>query len=631
MSRCLGRGTAGPAIPSSTTAATGRPPMAESTRPTGRPLSRSLDPLPGESLGGYLRRLAHRHRLSPIQLARRIGTTAPAATLLGRRLLLDLDIGGFARMTRLSSDEALSLTFVPWSDRYPPIARALRRSISGSREDWLFNNLPRYCPQCLAGDGSPIQQEHGGPWKKLWHLPIAFACPDHRVFLRHACPQAHQLTRTITDLITQTADSTLHPAQCRLPAVGQTRSQGRTVPSCGVRLDQLEHDGGLRPDLPMLNTQQRLLDILGPDYPPEDAVSYFTDLRVLVALLCASWPLGQELIPTGAREGVDAHIHALGSGQRQAHDQPPQDSTATAGILTAAAALREAPNLLDLLDQHTKSVKNGPPSRIPWTYVFERHGSTCSALVRQAAAPAVRSYRRTGPHGTRVPDRTNGYRPEHIPAFLEERWYQEHLAPLQINAEAKSVRRLAAVRLVQQTSGGAQGDAADFLGISPAGGQFAATSTLMRWLKTGQDAFNAALHNLAEELDRASDPTNYQRRREALRDWSLPPETWHEIIIALPPVPGPVRPGLDDRVRQEASAFIWAYATGGEPLYAPRHIESEQPPDTRQAWRQRRANTWFQLARPDALNHYTALRGLLCQHGDALIEEIEEGTSMPIR
>ncbi|RCH61746.1 hypothetical protein DT019_36565 [Streptomyces sp. SDr-06] len=93
-----------------------------------------------------------------------------------------------------------------------------------------------------------------------------------------------------------------------------------------------------------------------------------------------------------------------------------------------------------------------------------------------------------------------------------------------------------------------------------------------------------------------------------LRSWSLSSETWNEIITRLPPVPGPVRPNLDDRVRQEASAFVWAYVTGGEPLFAPRHVEAELPPEVRQVWREHRASTWFQLSRPDALNHYTALR-----------------------
>lgn len=46
-------------------------------------------------------RLAHRLHLSPIRLARRIGVVAPATARLGRRLPLDLDNDGFARMTRL--------------------------------------------------------------------------------------------------------------------------------------------------------------------------------------------------------------------------------------------------------------------------------------------------------------------------------------------------------------------------------------------------------------------------------------------------------------------------------------------------------------------------------------------------
>ncbi|SHN26773.1 hypothetical protein SAMN05216499_13055 [Actinacidiphila paucisporea] len=58
------------------------------------------------------------------------------------------------------------------------------------------------------------------------------------------------------------------------------------------------------------------------------------------------------------------------------------------------------------------------------------------------------------------------------------------------------------------------------------------------------------------------------------RDRGTPPETWHEIVTSFPPVPGPVRPVLDDRLRQEASAVVWSYGTRGEPLYAPRNIEA---------------------------------------------------------
>lgn len=144
--------------------------MAEGRASTSsRPLARSLDPLAGESAGGYLLRLACRLRLSPIGLARLTGCTKhPTATQLGRRLLLDLDIQGFAHTTRLSSDEAAALTLVPWADRYPPVARSLAAGARRPpRENWLLNDIPRYCPQCLAGDRSPVQQDYGGPWKTI--------------------------------------------------------------------------------------------------------------------------------------------------------------------------------------------------------------------------------------------------------------------------------------------------------------------------------------------------------------------------------------------------------------------------------------------------------------------------------
>ncbi|WP_433603687.1 TniQ family protein [Nocardia sp. CA-135953] len=133
---------------------------------------------------------------------------------LSLNLLLDLDTGAFAAATRLSTDEAATLTLVPLADRYPPIAKTLF-GLSSQVDRWLFNNTQRYCPKCLTGDRSPIQQQHGGPWKLVWHLPISFACPHHQIFLRH-CPQPHQ-PRDPWRLITNIAESTLHPAQCRYP------------------------------------------------------------------------------------------------------------------------------------------------------------------------------------------------------------------------------------------------------------------------------------------------------------------------------------------------------------------------------------------------------------------------------
>ncbi|BFV60745.1 hypothetical protein KCMC57_up58490 [Kitasatospora sp. CMC57] len=210
--------------------------------------------------------------------------------------------------------------------------------------------------------------------------------------------------------------------------------------------------------------------------------------------------------------------------------------------------------------------------------VLDRHESSCSTRLLQAAEPSTRSFRRTA-RGTKAPARSGGYHPEHIPAFLEQDWYQKHLADLQCHSHVKTMRRVGAVLLVQWAAGGSMGDAAAFLGINLTGGQYAATSGFYQWLNNDDSGrFTHALTAIAGDLDSSVDLTDYQRRREALRGWSLAPDTWNDIVAELPPVPGPVRPNLDDRKRQEASAFVWAHVTRGEPRFAPRPIDRPARP-----------------------------------------------------
>jgi len=181
-----------------------------------------------------------------------------------------------------------------------------------------------------------------------------------------------------------------------------------------------------------------------------------------------------------------------------------------------------------------------------------------------------------------------------------------------------------AVLLVQWTAGGSMADAADFLGINPSGGQHAPSVGLYQWLRShGSARFTAALQRLAQSLDTASDLIDYHQRRQALQGWCLDPGAWREITEHLPPVPGPVQPTLDDRKRQEASAFVWAQVTQGELRFAPRPIEAGQPEPVRETWLHRRGTTWFQLSRPSPLAHYAELRKLLIQHAEHLAKEID--------
>ena len=588
-----------------------------------RPLTRSLEPLTGESLAGYLLRLSCRLHITPLQLARLTGCASGTSAIISRRLLLDLDLDNFARATRLTTDEAAALTLVPWADRYPPIARSRSgTSRPTSFDDWLFNNSLRYCPGCLAGDGSPIQQRYGGPWKIIWHLPIAFACPEHHLFLQEGCPRPHPPDPGAWRLIAHTSGSSLHPAQCRRPEhPGKT---GRHRPSCGARLDLPAGQERLRPDANTLATQQRLINLFDPECPAKDAVQSFTDIRIATALLCKSWPHGQNLIDPAKVTAVAEHIHHLSAGTRQALDTPPRNPVAAAALLTAATAILETADLPAVLAQHLQASWPGRPSRAPWVRVLTRHQSTCSPALLQAAEPVIRSYRRHGgSHGPKAPTRTGGYRPEHIPAFLEQSWYQQHLAPLECGSST-SMRRTGAVLLVQWAAGGSMGDAADFLGINPTGGQHAPSIGLYQWVRDhGSGRFTTALENLARTLDAASGLIDYRHRRQVLQEWSLGLDTWQEIIGRLPPVPGPFQPHLDDRKRQEASAVIWAHITQGEPRFAPRPIEAAQPEHIRRVWLRQRSSTWSKLTRSDPMKHHAALQLLLREHAEFLANEID--------
>jgi hypothetical protein len=109
-----------------------------------------------------------------------------------------------------------------------------------------------------------------------------------------------------------------------------------------------------------------------------------------------------------------------------------------------------------------------------------------------------------------------------------------------------------------------------------------------------------------------------------MQEWSLGPQAWQELTSRLPPVPGPFQPVLDDRKRQEASAFVWAHVTQGEPRFAPRPIEADQPGPVRKDWAAHRGNTWHKLTHPGRIVHYTELRKLLIEHASNLARRIDE-------
>jgi hypothetical protein len=628
--------------------------------PRSRPLPRSLIPLPGESLPGFLLRLSCRLNQPPARISELTGLALDGPA--GARLPL-IHLAGipeaardeFTRMTRLTSDQVAGLGTGTWRERYGPVTATERNAPGGHRLNGQVVLAPttRYCPDCLAGDGSAVQKSFGGTWLKTWHLPVVFACPAHQRLLEHLCPECGQAVRGrrpggYTALLPAMRVAGLHPAQCRTEIVP---SNGRSLPvCCGARLD---HTRNHRPAATrMIALQDRILALLDPDGPaitlsaglPASSAAYFADLRALQLLACSTWPAARNLSPSEeASAAIDQHVGSLrqqatdrqaaspATESRVRFDLLPADAAASGGLAHIAAGLlagstEEAREQLGpLLPAGTRQA-----GRSPWARLLARSAPSCSDGLRAAADPLLRGFTKAAgrPQGRRnAVLRPERWRPEHIPAFLEQAWFEDHLACLECGSTVKAARRIAAAALVQWTAGGSIGDAARYLGFNPGGGQYAPTKDLAQRLAAlDPGRFNQALREIALRLDQAGSMVNYQHRRDLLRNWALTTREWNDITSRLPPAPGPFQPVLDDRKRQEASAFTWARVTQGEPQFAPRPIEASQPEPVQRQWTLHRANTWGKIASPGRFVHYAELRSLLIEHSDQLARDIDNGT-----
>jgi TniQ len=590
------------------------------------PLPRSLDPLAGEGLDGFLLRLSYRLERTPYRVAMLTGLIQPSGqqhtVAFGLLMhLTDDQRQAFAYATRLTPDEVADLCLSSMACQYSPASPAVEtRGWAGSLppgNHWVFSRTTRYCPQCLGGDGSVIQNDLGGRWHKTWRLPVVFACVKHTRFLEHLCPGCHRpihdaLTargaakNTTPKMIPQTGRSDLHPTQCRLP-VASDQLHRRDAPTCGAELSDPRVSPAAVAGSEAFELQKRINSLLDPSTPddtfscglPAAGRQYFIDLRLITHLIRASWPRAQDLltIPQASSAAISQdqrhiqqqHRDHIGVGHAM-YDVPPPDAKSCAALLTTADRLLQSQQARLLTEQlrHMLGYDPRSPARASWTRQILVGKPDCSPGLRQAMAPVMQTYTPL-PAGRRrralaTPIRTTRYKPEHVAEFLQDDWYQRYFAHMD-GICAMHLRRTAAIHLCQIAAGGPIGNAAELLGI-PVLSARQSIKALHSWARTRPDPreFETALHALADELDSAPHLINYQRRREVLGCWCIELFTWQQLLNRLGRNHAS-RVELGDRKRQTASVMVWARVTQGEHFLAPHPIRDQLPAEAQNASR----------------------------------------------
>lgn len=581
-----------------------------------RPLARSLQPLPEESLPGYLLRLAYRLGRSPARVAELCGISDGRQRRLAADHLLELPAQvatDFARSSGLSAREVRNLGLTRYADSYPALrvqrgtdsSRSSRRGYFGSISDfytaaWGVNFSSRFCPDCLVGDGSPVQIAYGGAWSLRWHLPVVVACTRHQRLLEFQCPACrnpiNQSYKGRATLITQPSNSLrLHPLQCRntLPEQGNHASPVRV---CGARLhgptgntsEQLPAD-----DLHRLITLQQRFDsrlFQGPvdetDRPPFAAT--IQGIVHTAQLIKLSWPAGIHLAPSDTLATlIDDHTAPVHARLQRAVSgrQPelrvlwsaPQNTEQCGALLLASQAVwdgaEDAAALRERIRPLARSAFEQAPSTACRSF-FSRPGfspTMARAMVRRrqgfyAAGPL--EYARL-----RVPSRDCRFTAEEVPSHLPESWYVEYFTDFADHVPnpnlytVRHLRRAASLKLAEMTAGGSWQHCAEALDI-PAGQAGSALRKLRQQI--GDSSLWARFEDIAEQLathlDALPERINYATRRRALATWQMPDEDWSVLCS-----------GLSQAERLTArygtrlgTVLAWAEATQSDHLLCPR-------------------------------------------------------------
>ncbi|AYV26217.1 hypothetical protein EES41_05740 [Streptomyces sp. ADI95-16] len=560
-------------------------------QPALRPLARSLDPLPGESLAGFLLRLAYRMGSTPHRVASLCGLTCRSDSIPQEQLrgLSPDAIEHLARAAHLTVPEVQALTLQSLTRTYPPLARLRAGQANiGSKLNinWAVNPDSRYCPHCLRGNGSPVQEAFGGAWQLRWHLPVVFACTQHLCLLENTCPRCTQPLsgRVIRrySLVQIPHVSGLHPGQCRNRAPGPPpKPWARAVP-CGARLDAPRDVAAALSPLDM----QHVLDLqhnlnlrlapgrLGGTADGQTPHTYFPDLITTARLITLSWPQGASLLPsTTLADLVDeyatAYVHNPSQRRPQIRRSAPGSTAQTSALLLAAATALGDRDLVPLRERIEPLARE----------LYRRSTSSGSKLFKDSdvsstllRATAQRIYGFQNRSTLRIVPNSYRFVTDEIPPLLPREWFDAYFQPLLHRLPQltpileRHLRWAGSLRLAELVCGQKWQACAESLGI-PENSALRTMNVLGKQLTDPglwpmfEDAVDLVAHNLHGQDHRV----DYAHRRRSTAEWRLSLADWKALCDGIPGLEQRQATG-DPRVGE---AVIWSMVNQASYLHSP--------------------------------------------------------------
>ena len=538
--------------------------LASSTSPMPRPLPRSLSPLPGEALSGYLLNLAHRLDYRPTELAQRVGLIKPAGANIDTRFSIFLPAEVTARVAHacnLTPAEVSAMTLSRWDGLLYDASTLGKAATTLHGTGWFNPALTRACPSCLLERHSDSVDRV--LWRASWKTPWSIVCNRHQTLLEATCANCGTAFgaagKSTGGLIPNPRRPASHPALCRGPGSG-------TDGMCGHRIDQQPTHAAP----PALLDLQAHLDAvlesagtattsLGVEVHP---AQYLRDLRAVAVLLQLADHRGTApQLPGEYSTALTQHLEerAERRAARQAQDrsdrtwtEPPIDTRTLATLLhqaanilalpTPAAAQAVLPDLVLAAQEREQLAWNrvrsaAQPSDGLFRFFAPKRAGTFSVHMLRAACPT---------------DLT--ITTDLVPAYLDEARYAKWFSAF-APAEERNIRRAVPLAIVQLIEECLLNQAADHLGIPMISAQAALIRAGRACKRTGRDdEFRRLIGLTAQDLQRAG--VNYGGRRQHLSAFpDIPDGDWHRLRDAISSV------GSPGRTHRGAGA-AWTYASG---------------------------------------------------------------------